>query len=302
MVGAHLDSVPAGPGINDNGSGVAAILETARADAELPRAEQGPVRLLGSRGDRAARFGPVRRGPVRQRSGTGSGSTSTSTWWPRPTTPTSCTTATTPTRPAPRPDRPARRRSRSQLDGLLRQPQPRPRRHRLRRSLRLRTVHRGRHPRGRHLHRRRRQPKTAEEAALFGGTAGVAYDICYHQACDTIANRTRPRSTSTPTPSPTPSRGSASTRPPSRDDHTTGGVGGPHPPLAQLEVPARGGSSALSPHSCPRRTCTTAPAASSRRRASSTCAARASSTASCGRRSDIGQRDASRRHPGHTSV
>jgi len=29
MVGAHLDSVPAGPGINDNGSGVAAILETA---------------------------------------------------------------------------------------------------------------------------------------------------------------------------------------------------------------------------------------------------------------------------------
>ena len=29
MVGGHLDSVPAGPGINDNGSGVAAILETA---------------------------------------------------------------------------------------------------------------------------------------------------------------------------------------------------------------------------------------------------------------------------------
>jgi Zn-dependent M28 family amino/carboxypeptidase len=29
MVGAHLDSVPDGPGINDNGSGVAAILETA---------------------------------------------------------------------------------------------------------------------------------------------------------------------------------------------------------------------------------------------------------------------------------
>ncbi len=29
MIGAHLDSVPEGPGINDNGSGVAAILETA---------------------------------------------------------------------------------------------------------------------------------------------------------------------------------------------------------------------------------------------------------------------------------
>ncbi len=30
--------------------------------------------------------------------------------------------------------------------------------------------------------------KTAEEAALFGGTAGVAYDPCYHLACDTFAN------------------------------------------------------------------------------------------------------------------
>ena len=30
MVGGHLDSVPAGPGINDNGSGVAAILEVAQ--------------------------------------------------------------------------------------------------------------------------------------------------------------------------------------------------------------------------------------------------------------------------------
>ena len=29
MVGAHLDSVADGPGINDNGSGVAAVLETA---------------------------------------------------------------------------------------------------------------------------------------------------------------------------------------------------------------------------------------------------------------------------------
>ncbi|MBM7504627.1 M28 family metallopeptidase [Agromyces aurantiacus] len=30
--------------------------------------------------------------------------------------------------------------------------------------------------------------KSAEQAALFGGTAGVAYDPCYHAACDTIAN------------------------------------------------------------------------------------------------------------------
>jgi Zn-dependent M28 family amino/carboxypeptidase len=30
--------------------------------------------------------------------------------------------------------------------------------------------------------------KTAEEAATFGGTAGVAYDACYHLACDTFSN------------------------------------------------------------------------------------------------------------------
>jgi Zn-dependent M28 family amino/carboxypeptidase len=30
--------------------------------------------------------------------------------------------------------------------------------------------------------------KTAEEAALFGGTSGEPYDPCYHQACDTIDN------------------------------------------------------------------------------------------------------------------
>jgi Zn-dependent M28 family amino/carboxypeptidase len=30
--------------------------------------------------------------------------------------------------------------------------------------------------------------KTAQEAALWGGTAGIAYDPCYHQACDSFAN------------------------------------------------------------------------------------------------------------------
>ena len=30
--------------------------------------------------------------------------------------------------------------------------------------------------------------KTAQEAVMWGGTAGVAFDPCYHQACDTFAN------------------------------------------------------------------------------------------------------------------
>ena len=37
MVGAHLDSVPDGPGINDNGSGVAAVLETALQMGNSPQ-------------------------------------------------------------------------------------------------------------------------------------------------------------------------------------------------------------------------------------------------------------------------
>jgi len=39
MLGAHLDSVRAGPGINDNGSGVAALLVIAERLAELPAPE-----------------------------------------------------------------------------------------------------------------------------------------------------------------------------------------------------------------------------------------------------------------------
>jgi hypothetical protein len=34
--------------------------------------------------------------------------------------------------------------------------------------------------------------KTAQQAAVYGGTAGVAYDPCYHAACDTIANTSSP--------------------------------------------------------------------------------------------------------------
>lgn len=30
--------------------------------------------------------------------------------------------------------------------------------------------------------------KTPEEVLLFGGEAGVAYDVCYHSACDTVTN------------------------------------------------------------------------------------------------------------------
>jgi Zn-dependent M28 family amino/carboxypeptidase len=59
VVGAHLDSVPEGPGINDNGSGTAAVLEAAVQLAQEPAQRRRPLRfafwgaeergLLGSR-------------------------------------------------------------------------------------------------------------------------------------------------------------------------------------------------------------------------------------------------------------
>jgi Peptidase family M28 len=57
IVGAHLDSVPEGPGINDNGSGSAAVLEAAL------RLAQGPIRGAdqahgGARHDARASCGP----------------------------------------------------------------------------------------------------------------------------------------------------------------------------------------------------------------------------------------------------
>ncbi len=45
VVGAHLDSVPEGPGINDNGSGTAAVLETALQLAQEPAQGRRHVRF-----------------------------------------------------------------------------------------------------------------------------------------------------------------------------------------------------------------------------------------------------------------
>ena len=69
MAGAHLDGVPEGPGINDNGSGSAAILETALKLANVPDQEQAALRLVERRGAGPARLRPVRRGSLRRRAG-----------------------------------------------------------------------------------------------------------------------------------------------------------------------------------------------------------------------------------------
>ena len=61
MAGAHLDSVPAGPGINDNGSGSAALLELAQQLGEAEAREHVALRVVGRRGRGPDRLDGVRR-------------------------------------------------------------------------------------------------------------------------------------------------------------------------------------------------------------------------------------------------
>lgn len=113
MFGAHLDGVSAGPGINDNGSGSATLLENALVLAQKNPTMTKHVRfawwtdeeqgLNGSEfyvGGSAAPSAPPSR------------PTTTSTWWAPPTAATSSTTSTPP-RPPPQ--------------GLLDLAEPRPR-------------------------------------------------------------------------------------------------------------------------------------------------------------------------------
>ena len=57
LVGAHLDSVPEGPGINDNGSGTASILETAIQLAASAQAPTNRVRFAFWGGEEAGLIG-----------------------------------------------------------------------------------------------------------------------------------------------------------------------------------------------------------------------------------------------------
>ena len=62
VVGAHLDSVPAGPGINDDGSGTATLLAQAQevANGPLQAPQQDPVHVVRRRGERAGRLDLLR--------------------------------------------------------------------------------------------------------------------------------------------------------------------------------------------------------------------------------------------------
>jgi Zn-dependent M28 family amino/carboxypeptidase len=60
LLGAHLDSIASGPGINDNGSGVAALLELAKAARRLGVRPEQPIRFAFWAAEEAGLVGSTR--------------------------------------------------------------------------------------------------------------------------------------------------------------------------------------------------------------------------------------------------
>ncbi len=186
MVGAHLDSVPAGPGINDNGSGSAAILETALQLKNLPvknkvrfafwAAEE--IGLLGS-DQYVAKLSQAQRDQIRLYLNFDMIASPNYAYMLYDGDDSDA--AGSPAGP------PGSAQIEAQLAKFFGK-----------RDLpTIGTDFDGRSDYGPFIavgipsggiFTGAEGIKTPEQAALFGGTAGVAYDACYHQACDTITN------------------------------------------------------------------------------------------------------------------
>jgi len=182
VVGAHLDSVPEGPGINDNGSGTAAVLEAALQLAQGPAQARGHLRfafwgaeergLIGSRHHVDALSDEERRRIALYINLDMVGSLNFTRYVQGP-----AATDDGPAAVAPR-ELVAEFRER----GL---------------NIEERTGTRfgsddssfsqkGIPTVG--LYTGASGSKSEQQASLFGGTAGRPFDPCYHQACDTIEN------------------------------------------------------------------------------------------------------------------
>ncbi|MEU4833136.1 M28 family metallopeptidase [Streptosporangium sp. NPDC023615] len=186
MLGAHLDSVAAGPGINDNGSGSAAVLETALAAAPLRTRNRlrfafwgaEELGLLGSKHYVAA-LPPAERAKIRlylnfdmiaspnHVFGIYDGDSSDPDVDSRPPSGSAQIEHLLQAyfKAVKQPYQDSDFTGRSDYGPFIAVGIP---------SGGLFTGAEG--------------VKSPEEAARFGGVAGVAYDKCYHQACDTIAN------------------------------------------------------------------------------------------------------------------
>ncbi|GAB7184811.1 M28 family metallopeptidase [Kitasatospora sp. Ki12] len=184
MVGAHLDSVPAGPGINDNGSGSAGILEVARNLSVRPvknkvrfawwsaeefglKGSEAYVKSLSEADQKKIRlylnFDMIASPNYAQFVYNGSGSAGGAT--------------------GPEGSAQIERDITGYLDGVGQPHDP--------------TAFDGRSDYGPFIDAGipaggtdtgAEKIKSPEQAERYGGTAGTAYDACYHKACDNLGN------------------------------------------------------------------------------------------------------------------
>ena len=186
-MGAHLDSVGVGPGINDNGSGSATILEIAEQLRKVkPR---NKIRFIWFGAEEHGLLGSeayVDSLPQSERDKIAAMLNFDMVGSPnfvRFVYDGDLSDSEPPEGGAPA----GVGGHRAAVPRLLREPGARDGADGVRRPLGLRAVHLRRHPGGRPVHRRRGL-KTAEEAAIYGGTAGEPYDPCYHLGCDDMDN------------------------------------------------------------------------------------------------------------------
>ncbi len=193
VVGAHLDSVEEGPGINDNGSGSAGILEIAEEMAELKKHPRNRVRFAWWGAEEAGLIGSTEyvaglsEAELAQHEANLNFDMIASPNYARFVYDGDLSDSAPP--PSGAPDGSA------QIEGLFQ-------RHFDREDLATDpTAFDGRSDYGPFiasgvpaggLFTGAEGIKTPEQEAVYGGTAGLAYDPCYHQECDTFANLSYP--------------------------------------------------------------------------------------------------------------
>jgi Zn-dependent M28 family amino/carboxypeptidase len=190
VVGAHLDSVEAGPGINDNGSGTSGILEIAEQIAKLPNKPRNRIRFAFWGAEEAGLVGSTAYVDEQVANGTADQIEANLNFdmigspnFVRFVYDGDLSDSDPP--PSGAPD------GSGQIEGLFN-------RYFDRHGLAYEpTAFDGRSDYGEFiangipaggLFTGAEGIKTEEQEAVFGGVAGLAYDPCYHQACDTFFN------------------------------------------------------------------------------------------------------------------